>query len=146
MMTMDASTIVLAAAALVAVSAAGYLWWRRTHQKTPAERERLRRMAVNAAGRLTDGVLVESPYIQSSAPEPRLLFFRYHVAGVEYTAAQDVSALASEGDAATWRTGTVASVKYDPRKPSNSIVICEQWSGLPERGDSLPQNRMAANG
>jgi len=23
-----------------------------------------------------------------------------------------------------------ASVKYDPRNPANSIVLCEQWSGL----------------
>ena len=131
MLALSVSKIAAIAAAVVAVSVLGYWWWRRAHQKTPAERERLRRLAVNAKGRLTDGVLVEAPYGQGTAPDSGLLFFKYNVAGVEYTAAQDVSTLVDQADAATLRTGTIASVKYDPRKPSNSIVVCEQWRGLP---------------
>ena len=129
---MNVTTMLALAAALAAVVVLGIVWWRRAHRKSPAERERLRRLAVNAAGRLTDGVLVESPYAQTTTQDSRLLFFRYHVGGVEYTAAQDVSVLVDDAEAATLRTGITAAVKYDPRKPSNSILICEQWSGLPE--------------
>ena len=128
---MNATTLIVA----VLVAAAGglaYSLWRRAHQQSPSERERQRRLAVNASGRLTDGTLVESPHGLLPASDTRLLFFRYEVSGVEYTAAQDVSALLSESEAASLRSGTVAAVKYDPRKPSNSIVVCEQWSGLAE--------------
>jgi hypothetical protein len=134
---MNAATL-LAVVALFLAGSLGYYWWRRSHQQSPSQRERQRRLALNAAGRLTDGTLVEPPH-NAAAPDVRLLFFRYEVSGVEYTAAQDVSALLNEGEAASLRSGTVAAVKYDPRKPSNSIVICEQWSGLTQAAGSVAQ-------
>ena len=130
---MSVTSSLLVAGGVAAAIVLGYWWWRHAHRLSAAERERQRRLAVNAAGRLTDGALVESPYSQQAPPEGRLLFFRYRVAGVEYTAAQDVSTLVDEAAVAELRTGTVAAVKYDPRKPSNSIVICERWSGLPDK-------------
>jgi hypothetical protein len=143
---MNAPTVLAFAGILAAGIIVFYVWWRRAHRKTPAEKERLRRLAVNASGRLTDGVLMDSPYDPVSTPDSRLLFFRYEVAGVEYTAAQDVSSLLDESDAALLRSGTVAAVKYDPRKPSNSIVLCEQWRGLPDtRPNSVAGRKLAAN-
>ena len=26
--------------------------------------------------------------------------------------------------------GQAASVKYDPQRPTNSIILCEDWSGV----------------
>jgi hypothetical protein len=122
-------TVIGALAAL----ALGILWWRQRNSKSPAERERLRRLAVNIHGRLTDGVLIDAPYSQELSSSHDLLFYSYRAAGVEYSAAQDVSALAEEIHRGVFRPGTVATVKYDPRRPSNSIIICELWSGLPQQ-------------
>ena len=132
--------------ALLAAVAGGIVWWRRSHRKSPAERERLRCLAVNAYGRLTDGALIDAPYSQDAAPDRELLFYTYRVAGVQYSAAQDVSALSSQLQGAVYRPGTVATVKYDPRRPSNSIIICELWSGLPaQTGDPMHGLRAGAS-
>lgn len=117
-------------AALVVLLGLGIVWWRQRRRPTAAERERVRRLQVNQFGRLTDGVLVESPYGQSASQTVELLFYRYSASGVEYTAAQDISGLIDRIPSNICRPGTATAVKYDPRRPSNSIVICEQWSGL----------------
>jgi hypothetical protein len=120
----------IAIAALSFLATIGIVWVRFRRRKTPEERERDRRLQVNSAGRLTEGVLVESPYGLPSAQTPELLFYRYSAAGVEYTAAQDISSLTSRIPSAFFRPGSITGVKYDPRRPSNSIIVCEQWSGL----------------
>lgn len=117
---------------LAVVLCLGIVWWRYRRKQSPAEREQLRRLEVNNSGRLTDGVLVESPYAQTSSATPELVFYRYSASGVEYTAAQDVSSLTDRIPSESCRPGNVTAVKYDPRRPANSIVICEQWSGLCE--------------
>jgi hypothetical protein len=129
------------AAALAALVGLGVVWWRYRHRLTAAEREQARRLEVNHSGRLTDGVLVESPFAQSPSQAPELLFYRYSASGIEYTAAQDISSLSDRVSAEICRPGTVTGVKFDPRRPSNSIVVCEQWSGLrPDRSDAAPSN------
>jgi hypothetical protein len=52
------------------------------------------------------------------------------VGGVGYTAAQDVMSL--EALLPSHRMSMIgpALVKFDPRNPANSIVLCEEWSGL----------------
>ena len=132
----------LAIAALALLLVLGMVWVRYRRRKSPAEREQERRLEVNGSGRLTDGVLVESPFGQPPAQTPELLFYRYSAAGVEYTAAQDVSTLSDRIAPDFLRPGIATGVKYDPRRPSNSIVICEQWSGLP----SDPAEAARANG
>lgn len=118
-------------ATVVAVLALGMAWRRYRRRPSPAERERARRLAVNRVGRLTDGVLIEAPDPPADPAVAELLFYRYSAFGVEYTAAQDISGLAERIPADCRRPGTTAAVKYDPRKPSNSIIVCEEWSGLP---------------
>lgn len=132
MAAMRASTLGTILAALAAL-ALGILWWRTRHRKSPAERERLRRLTVNMHGRLTDGLVIDPPYSQELSTNHELLFYNYRAAGVEYSAAQDISALPEEIHRSISRPGTAATVKYDARRPSNSIIICEQWSGLPEQ-------------
>jgi hypothetical protein len=105
--------------------------WRR---RSPEERERLRRLDVNRRGRITAGQvtdLLEHPSGEKSGRRARLIVYKYEVAGVTYEAAQDVSSLPEAG---CWRgaAGQTASVKYDPRHPTNSIIACEEWYGIPE--------------
>ena len=48
-----------------------------------------------------------------------------------YTASQDISQLGDYVHCDLERlTGRVASLKYSPRNPANSIILCEEWSGL----------------
>ena len=57
------------------------------------------------------------------------LFYTYSVGGVEYSATQDVSSIREHLPEDAALAGP-ATVKYIPRNPANSIVICEEWSGL----------------
>jgi len=140
MAAMGIPTLLTTITALAALATAGFLRWRRSRQKSPAERERARRLAVNLMGRLTDGVLFDDPSPQSPSPNPDLLFYRYRAAGIEYTAAQDIAALRHLIDPASCRPGALATVKYDPRRPSNSILICELWSGLHRKREGERQH------
>jgi hypothetical protein len=96
---------------------------------TPGERERRRRLQISRIGRMSDGTLTD---LQDS-----WLYFSYSVRGVDYTASQDVSDL--DGFIDRDRDALIGPVtlKYSPRNPANSIVICEEWSGLRPRSAIL---------
>ena len=119
---MAAEAVLLALAVGLAALGAliGYRAWKRS-RITPEERERRRRSALVARGKMSDAVLVEI--------RDDLLFYAYGVRGVEYTASQDVSML-KEQMPPDFSTIDAVSVKYDPKNPANSIVLAEQWSGL----------------
>lgn len=104
----------------------------RSRRKSAAERERERRLAVNATGRITDGILVEpDPAPSDEQTTSGLVFYRYSAKGLEYSAAQDLSTLSHLTTAGGILPGTPVQVKYNPQRPSDSIILCEQWSGLP---------------
>ncbi len=98
----------------------GVLGWRvwQRRRVTPVELERRRRMMLNARGKLGDAELVDV--------EGHNVVYSYAVRGVGYTAAQDVSAIAHLLPETV--TGPM-SVKFDPKNPANSIVVCEDWNG-----------------
>ncbi len=89
---------------------------------TPEKRERRRRIAVNQQGRLGDALITEAA--------ESVLYYAYSVRGVHYTASQDIATLTHLLPAEPNRLVGVASLKYSPRNPANSILICEEWSGL----------------
>lgn len=109
----------------LAVAVVGFAAWLIPflRRPSPAERERRRRLAVNAAGRTGNGTIMEL--------HEGILCYRYVIGGVEYTAFQDVSALAVllPGEPGTLIERPV-TIKYLPNNPANSIVLCEEWSGL----------------
>jgi hypothetical protein len=114
------------------------LWWRR-EEPTPGELERRRRLQVNRVGRITNGSILElHDHAESgeAAASPgtggtgQLLLYNYNVRGVEYQAAQDISFFRHRLDFKRLAAGQPASVKYDPQNPTNSIVLCEEWSGI----------------
>jgi hypothetical protein len=126
-----------------AVAAGIWFLLRGRKRKSASERERDRRLAVNAIGRMTDGTLTE-PFDPRDSPEtPLLVFYRYFVAGVEYSAAQDLSNLRHIIPPTIYLPGETATTKYDQHNPSNSIVLCEQWSGLRAEGDPHLKGRVA---
>jgi hypothetical protein len=79
---------------------------------------------------------------------PDLIHYQYELRGVAYFASQDVSALRGLLPEDPARLAGPVNVKYDPRNPANSIVLCEEWSGLPgivirkERTDASQESGM----
>ncbi len=104
------------------------LWWK-LRRRDPAELERCRRLHINRIGRITEGRVVEL-LDAGNGGSRQLVVYRYQVRGVEYQAAQDVSFLGHTPDLHRVAAGLTARVKYDPKNPSNSIILCEEWSGL----------------
>ncbi len=106
----------------------------RVARKSPEKRERRRRLHVNQIGRLGDALITE---VTDS-----LAYYTYSVYGVEYSASQDLSTLREflPGDPA--RLVGMAHLKYSPKNPANSILLCEGWTGLrktaPATSTSLP--------
>jgi hypothetical protein len=124
----------IAVAGAMAVIVAGVWGWRRLRRwrrKSPAEIERLRRLNVNACGRIISGRIVELAEPGADGPLGPVLLYEYEVAGVLYEAAQDLSALPEIAALAPFLPGQTTSVKYDPKQPTNSILACEVWSGIP---------------
>lgn len=98
---------------------------------TPEERERRRRSQVNAQGRITDAYITEVRVIESATGgTSHWLDYSYDLRGVNYTASQDITALLAHIHRDPRCIAGAASVKYLPDNPSNSIIICERWSGL----------------
>ena len=130
-MQLNLNTVAMIGAVLAVMAAIVIVLYIRSRKKTPEELERLRRFSVNATGRLADGILlVEGPADAEGSADTDLIFYQYRAAGMEYTAAQDISLLRHLVDSGSSRPGLRTAVKFDPRHPSNSIVICEEWSGL----------------
>jgi len=114
-------TIVISAVSL-SVVAAGIFVMLRIRRK-PKDKEKLRRMDVNANGRLGDATITD---IGEDA-----IFYEYSVGGLTYTASQDISQLRELIPADSHRLiGRPASLKYSSQNPANSILLCEDWSGL----------------
>jgi len=128
-------TLGLACAAILALAGriawARFLLWRR---KDPAELERLRRLDVNQRGRICAGRIVDLMEGEAAGATTALVSYSYEVGGVTYEAAQDVTALPEIAARACFLSGQTASVKYDPKRPMNSIIACEEWSGLGTKG------------
>jgi hypothetical protein len=110
--------LLLVAAALTVV----LVWLLPRVRRDPAEKERRRRLNVNLIGRLGDAVITEV--------EDNSVFYSYSVRGVAYTAAQDISRLRDFLPEQPERLIGPVTLKYAPGNPANSIIVCEDWSGL----------------
>jgi hypothetical protein len=114
-------TVMIGAVSLGAI-AAGVLVVLRIRRK-PKDKEKLRRQEVNAGGRLGDATITD---ITDDA-----IIYEYSVGGLTYTASQDISQLRELIPADPHRLiGRPASLKYSTQNPANSILLCEDWSGL----------------
>jgi hypothetical protein len=117
----DAFQVSILAVLAILLIAAG-TWLFLTSRQTAAERERRRRLTVNRDGRMGDATIIDV--------RDCILFYSYEVRGVAYTTSQDASEfkhlLPSETSNLIGPTG----IKYRSNNPANSIIICEEWSGL----------------
>jgi hypothetical protein len=89
---------------------------------SPEKRERKRRLAVHRQGRLGDALITEAT--------GETLYYSYSIRGVQYAASQDITSLREQLPAEPERLIGVASLKYAPNNPANSILVCEEWSGI----------------
>ena len=112
------------ACALAAALAALAIWIARRMRATPEKRERLRRLSIHTTGRLGDAFL--------TAVDENLLHYTYKVRGVQYEASQDVSTLRDRLPSDPERMIGMVGMKYLSKNPANSILLCEEWSGLRE--------------
>ena len=94
----------------------------RLMQGNPEKRERKRRLDVHRHGRLGDAVITEA--------NEDLLYYSYSVRGVQYEASQEITALRHLLPVEPERLIGPASLKCSSKNPANSILICEEWSGL----------------
>jgi hypothetical protein len=98
----------------------------RVVQASPEKKEQKRRLWVNANGRLGDALITETT--------ETTLYYAYSIHGVRYTTSQDVSTLKDLLPADPGRLVGIANLKYTVRNPANSILLCEDWSGLRVHG------------
>jgi len=110
----------LAALAIVLIAAG--IWLFLNSRQTAAERERNRRTIINRTGRMGDATIIDV--------RDCFLFYSYEIRGVAYTTSQDASEFKHQLPLETSNLIGPAGIKYSSRNPANSIVICEEWSGL----------------
>jgi hypothetical protein len=124
-------TVQIAALGALAVVLIGLAVWivLRVVQSSPEKKEQKRRLWVNRNGRLGDALITEA--------SDTTLYYAYAIHGVRYTTSQDVSALSALLPAEPGRLVGTANLKYAVRNPANSIVLCEEWSGLRVNATSL---------
>jgi len=113
--------LVIGAVSLPVVAVGVYIVLR--IRRKPKDKEQRRRLQVNLNGRLGDATILE---ISEDS-----IVYEYSVRGITYTASQDISKLREliPGDPQRL-IGHPASLKYSSQNPANSILLCEEWSGL----------------
>ena len=79
-------------------------------------------MAISRSGRMGDAMIIDV--------RDCVLFYSYEVRGVAYTTSQDASDFRDLLPADTSVLIGPSGLKYSSGNPANSIVICEEWSGL----------------
>lgn len=114
---------------------------------SPEEMERRRRSYVNRIGRIgtcrildvvsltpeaiPTGKRKKTPGLSAESGAKRhVVIYQYEIRGVEYEASQDLTAVIEDPESLRYLPDMTASVKYDPADPGNSIIACEEWSGV----------------
>lgn len=120
-MAVDLRIVTLSAGAIALSAVAVALVKRR--KVTPEELERRRRAFVTRYRRTIEGLITDA--------DADSIHYTYELRGIEYFASQDVHALRNRLPADPSRLIGSVSVRFEPANPANSIVLCEEWSGLP---------------
>lgn len=99
------------------------LWQKRlTPLQRDLRREFRRRQTIARDGRIIEATVND---IQDDA-----IYYSYQLQGVVYHTSQDVSVFRDMLPVARERLVGPAACKYIVTNPANSLVICEEWSGL----------------
>ncbi len=119
---------------VILISLAAIIWLRLRKRPTPQEIERQRRLAIHQEGKIANGQIIDvvtEP--KATEPDAASIVYSYSIAGVLYTASQDVTDLQDKLPADRMSMIGAVSIKFVPRNPANSIVLCEEWTGLRNR-------------
>lgn len=112
------------AAGVVIAALIGLIVWLIVRRRpTPEELERRRRLMVGRTGRTIEGEITDA--------DPNRLYYTYSVRGVEYSATQEIGTLLEFLPCEPSRVVGEVSVRYLSNNAANSIIVCEEWSGLP---------------
>jgi hypothetical protein len=114
----------------------------RRKRPTDEELELLRRQELVQSGRIIDGTVIDisdlDPHESGRPNGLQLILYKYAIAGVCYECSQDVTNLRAYVNIYDCHLGFPCSVRYDPHRPINSIVVAENWSGLRDTANSIP--------
>jgi len=132
----------IAGAVVVLIGAGLFAYLKLIRKKDPAELERLRRLWLGRTGRIVAGEITGliEPEGENTA---LLLVYRYDIAGVTYEVTQDLSTMPAVASQAPHLVGKGISVKCDMKHPSNSIAVCEEWSGIRGISAAGPEGQSA---
>jgi hypothetical protein len=120
----------------------------------PVEIERQRRLELVRSGRTIDGTLLDVTELAADPNEKvsgkpagamELILYQYEIAGVVYECSQDVTALKGLVNIQDCRIGFPATIRYDARRPENSIIVAENWSGLRESAQQFKLREPSRN-
>jgi hypothetical protein len=129
----DSASMQIILIAVLSIAVLGALIYTlRGLRRNPKDKEKRRRLQVNQGGRLGDATITE---VHEST-----IFYEYSVRGVLYTASQDVTELREQIPTDVERLIGPVSLKYSPQNPANSIILCEDWSGLRGVAPAKPLN------
>lgn len=132
----------IGAIAAAAVCIGGIVAWVALRKRpTEDDLERARRAALVKSGRIIDGTILDISDL-SEAESGRsggmqLILYKYEIAGVVYECSQDVTHLRNYVNIYECRLAFPCSVRYNPHRPANSIIVSEEWSGLRDTADSV---------
>ncbi|HZD50562.1 MAG TPA: DUF3592 domain-containing protein [Silvibacterium sp.] len=138
----------LGAIAAIALCVGGVMTWSAMRKKPSEEElEQLRRQELVQTGRILDGTILDisevGPHESGRPNGMQLILYKYEIAGVCYECSQDVTNLRDYVNIYDLRLGFPCSVRYDPHRPINSLVVAEGWSGLRDTANSVPVRRGA---
>lgn len=121
---MDLDVLVASVGIAAALAIFFGVWWRGrlTPRQRELRRELRRRQAISRDGRIIEALVTD---IQDNA-----VYYSYQLQGVVYNTSQDVSVFGDTLPVARERLVGPAACKYIVNNPANSLVICEEWSGL----------------
>jgi hypothetical protein len=125
----------------------GVIVWVATRKRpTEEELERQRRELLVKSGRIIDGTILDISEVDAiesgRTGGMQLILYKYDIAGVVYECSQDVTSLKDHVNIHECRLSFPCSVRYDPRRPTNSIIVAENWSGLRDTANSVPVHAM----
>jgi hypothetical protein len=128
-LTRTFSVPALSIAGALVIVVAGIVLSRRFRRRiSPDELEKRRRQFVHRNGKPGNGEIIDV--------DGATIFYSYDIAGVNYTTSQDIGGLGISLPADRMAVIGPVSIRFVPANPANSIVACEEWSGLRHRDAS----------
>jgi hypothetical protein len=89
-------------------------------RKKKADPEVERRERLLKGGRITEGVIIDTGNDEAGAVKQ--IYFHYEVSGVDYESSQLLSD-EQQAREANYAPGARVTIRYDPHRPANSVVV-----------------------